>query len=478
MNRIYIDCKNGIDAVGFLSALLDLYEDKEDFIKTINNLGIEDLEFLIEDINVNNIKVKHIKKNIEDTFNEYDIPADSLYAYEIGYDNYLKQRSNKNNAIDDDINNEGSNEINEMPLDSLYAYEVGYDDYLRGRSNYQNKEKEQEENIEQFPLDSLCAYEIGYDDYLRERIKQHEEKHHNGINFKDISKIIDNSNIDTKVKENAKGVFSLLTKEKSKVQGIEFDEVFYNKDDILIDIIYICGICYLLDNLKINKIVSSNINVGYLDKENQDSYIIDYILSSLPVYSKGKQKNIITPLGATLIKYFSEDFSDEINMTYKKIGYGTGEDKQNIISIYMGSEKNIKSQDKVVVLNFSVTEMNTYELNYVLEKILKKGALDAYTIPINKINGSGFLMSVILKPQDEEDIVKTIFKYTKTNNISREEKEIYSLDTKVENVYTKYGNVRFNISKGFGISRVSPEYEDLKRIADEENIPPQDIDFE
>ena len=55
----------------------------------------------------------------------------------------------------------------------------------------------------------------------------------------------------------------------------------------------------------------------------------------------------------------------------------------------------------------------------------------AYTIPINKINGSGFLMSVILKPQDEEDIVKTIFKYTKTNNISREEKEIYSLDTKV-----------------------------------------------
>ena len=87
-------------------------------------------------------------------------------------------------------------------------------------------------------------------------------------------------------------------------------------------------------------------------------------------------------------------------------------------------------------------------------------------------------MSVILKPQDEEDIVKTIFKYTKTNNISREEKEIYSLDTKVENVYTKYGNVRFNISKGFGISRVSPEYEDLKRIADEENIPPQDIDFE
>ena len=208
MNRIYIDCKNGIDAVGFLSALLDLYEDKEDFIKTINNLGIEDLEFLIEDINVNNIKVKHIKKNIEDTFNEYDIPADSLYAYEIGYDNYLKQRSNKNNAIDDDINNEGSNEINEMPLDSLYAYEVGYDDYLRGRSNYQNKEKEQEENIEQFPLDSLCAYEIGYDDYLRERIKQHEEKHYNGINFKDISKIIDNSNIDIKVKENAKGVFS------------------------------------------------------------------------------------------------------------------------------------------------------------------------------------------------------------------------------------------------------------------------------
>ena len=183
-----------------------------------------------------------------------------------------------------------------MPLDSLYAYEVGYDDYLRGRSNYQNKEKEQEENIEQFPLDSLCAYEIGYDDYLRERIKQHEEKHYNGINFKDISKIIDNSNIDIKVKENAKGVFSLLTKEKSKVQGIEFDEVFYNKDDILIDIIYICGICYLLDNLKINKIVSSNINVGYLDKENQDSYIIDYIYLLFLYIQKGNKKILLHPL--------------------------------------------------------------------------------------------------------------------------------------------------------------------------------------
>ena len=232
MKQIYVNCSNGADCESIISALYDLYDNKTEFLNVINNLEIGDINISFKDRKINNRVFKSVnndyinynkEKEIDNNILEEDIPLDSLYAYEVGYDDYLKERATINNNVTNENNEQSNSEIMDFPLDGLYAFEVGYNDYLKGRSEFQKKEQDVKyEESNDFPVDSLCAFEIGYDDYLKEMIKNHEKEHeHNSILLNEINNIIDKTNLDFNIKEDIKNIFSILTLAMAKVQGID-----------------------------------------------------------------------------------------------------------------------------------------------------------------------------------------------------------------------------------------------------------------
>ncbi|MGO5359555.1 nickel insertion protein [Anaerofustis sp. LCP19S3_F7] len=489
MKQIYVNCSNGADCESIISALYDLYDNKTEFLNVINNLEIGDINISFKDRKINNRVFKSVSndyinynkgKEIDNNILEEDIPLDSLYAYEVGYDDYLKERATINNNVTNENNEQSNSEIMDFPLDGLYAFEVGYNDYLKGRSEFQKKEQDVKyEESNDFPVDSLCAFEIGYDDYLKEMIKNHEKEHeHNSILLNEINNIIDKTNLDFNIKEDIKNIFSILTLAMAKVQGIDVSEVHFHKDKIFYDITYVCGVAYLINKLNVKKVISSSVAVINMSKNADSSYyIVNEILKGIPVHVKENTKNL-TPLAAAVIKYYSDEFIDDLSIAYNNIGYGIGEDEDIFLEVFIGDYNNqLIPEDKVISLLVDLSDMNTNEIDFVFERLLQSGALDVYTIPIHKKNGYSSLMEVILNPEDEESIVKEIFKYTKAFDIRRKEYDRYVLDKKVENIYTKYGMVRFNVAKGFGVNKVEPEIEDLKEIANRENITLDEIDF-
>ena len=46
--------------------------------------------------------------------------------------------------------------------------------------------------------------------------------------------------------------------------------------------------------------------------------------------------------------------------------------------------------------------------------------------------------------------------------------ERFKLARREEKAMTKYGEVSFKVSEGFGVTKVKPEFEDIKGIADKE----------
>ncbi|MCO8194454.1 nickel insertion protein [Anaerofustis sp. NSJ-163] len=490
MKQIYVNCSNGADCESILSALYDLYDNKIEFLNEINNFKIGDIRISFNDRKINNNVFKCINKDkidnvnkekkSNDSSNEEDFSLDSLYAYEVGYDDYLKERATINNNVTNENNEKSDSEIMDFPLDGLYAYEVGYDDYLKERNKYQKKEQDvKHEQNNDFPVDSLCAFEIGYDDYLKEIIKNHEKEHeHNSILLNEINNIIDKTNLDFNIKEDIKNIFSILTLAMAKVQGIDVSEVHFHKDKIFYDITYVCGVAYLINKLNVKKVISSFISVSNMSNNADSSYYIaNEILKGIPVHVKENTKNL-TPLAAAIIKYYSDEFIKDLSIVYNNIGYGVGESEDILVEVFIGDYNNqLIPEDKVISLLVDLSDMNTNEIDFVFERLLQSGVLDVYTIPIHKKNGYSSLMEVILNPEDEESIVKEIFKYTKAFDIRRKEYDRYVLDKKVENIYTKYGMVRFNIAKGFGVNKVEPEIEDLKEIAKRENITLDEIDF-
>ena len=71
---------------------------------------------------------------------------------------------------------------------------------------------------------------------------------------------------------------------------------------------------------------------------------------------------------------------------------------------------------------------------------------------------------------DEEEIVRTIFKYTTTIGVRGCLMKRHVMSRTMETVATPYGDIGVKISSGYGAERRKYEYEDLARIAKKEGL--------
>ena len=73
-------------------------------------------------------------------------------------------------------------------------------------------------------------------------------------------------------------------------------------------------------------------------------------------------------------------------------------------------------------------------------------------------------------------MVELIFKHTTTLGIRENVSRRYALKREIITKDTKFGNIRIKRSEGYGVTREKIEYEDLARIAREENISIEEVE--
>ena len=104
-------------------------------------------------------------------------------------------------------------------------------------------------------------------------------------------------------------------------------------------------------------------------------------------------------------------------------------------------------------------------------KLLEAGAKDVYTIPIGmKKSRPGILVRVMCTAEDRERLLSLIFRHSSTIGVRENICGRYILDRREETVMTDLGPVRRKISSGYGVKRCKYEYEDIKRIASENDL--------
>ena len=159
-------------------------------------------------------------------------------------------------------------------------------------------------------------------------------------------------------------------------------------------------------------------------------------------------------------------------MKTSAIGYGMGKKDfpaANCIRAMLGETED--KMDKIVKLSCNVDDMTAEFISYAMEKLFEAGALDVFTIPVGmKKSRPGTLIQTLCRPQDEESIVRVIFKHTTTIGIRKTYADRYVLERKVEELTTSYGKVRRKVSQGYGVRRVKYEYDDLSGLAGKQNI--------
>ncbi len=298
---------------------------------------------------------------------------------------------------------------------------------------------------------------------------------HNG--FDGVKQIIYGTNAAPGVKEKAISVYRLLAEAESRVHNTEIENVHFHEVGTLDAVADILAFCYMFNKLEIDYVTASPVNVGSGSVKCAHGILpvpapaAAELLKGVPIYSDNTKGELCTPTGAALLRAFVNEFSDMPIMRAQKIGYGMGTkdfEKANCVRAFLGTDD---STELIFELSFNVDDMTAEEIAFGTEELLRCGAKDVFVSPVTmKKSRQGTLVTVLFAKDKREEIIRLIFKHFSTLGIRETLCRRYFMKRSVTTVETKYGAVRRKDSEGYGQVKSKYEYDDLARIARENDL--------
>ena len=302
--------------------------------------------------------------------------------------------------------------------------------------------------------------------------------HHHGIGPfpKELEAVAEKLNCPNDIQK----VYELLAEAEAKVHGKDVSEIHFHEVGMKDALIDIASVVYLMNKLKVDKVVVSPVNVGFGKVKCAHGILpvpapaTAELVKGIPTYAGRFEGELLTPTGAALLKYYADEFSYQPLMNVIKCGYGTGNknfESANVVKAVLGEVTDELISENIIELNCNVDDMSAEDMAYATKALIENGAKDAFVTPVIMKKGrSGMLLTVLCSAIDKERFVSLIFKHTSTIGIRVKETERIILNRHEETVHTKLGDVRVKYSEGYGVKRAKPEFEDLRKLAEENNI--------
>ncbi|HRX10205.1 MAG TPA: nickel pincer cofactor biosynthesis protein LarC [Draconibacterium sp.] len=345
-------------------------------------------------------------------------------------------------------------------------------------SNYLKTELEKL-NIEGFHLEIKKDQRRGISGTKADVIieNQENEKHRH---LRHVEEIVNGSSLPDHVKINALKIFDLIAVAEAKIHNISKERVHFHEVGALDSIADIVGAAICLDYLKVDKVMSSSIQLGGGMVKCAHGIMpvpapaTAEIVMNVPVKTGLVSHEATTPTGAAILVATVDEFTDKMDFQITKTGYGIGNrdsDVPNVLRVYLCEDstglKDVNSEESVV-LESNIDDMNPEHYDFLLEKLFQTGASDAWISPvIMKKSRPAVTLSVLCKNELADKMKEVVFinstsigirEYkVKKNMLRREESEIKTI----------YGTVKIKQSFFNGkMVRSKPEYEDCKKLAE------------
>ena len=306
----------------------------------------------------------------------------------------------------------------------------------------------------------------------------HENGHHHHSSMADIESVINSLKAPEKVKYDAVNVYKIIADAESRVHGTKVTEIHFHEVGAMDAVADVTACCYLINKLGADRIAASPVHVGKGTVKCAHGILpvpapaTALILEGVPTYSKDIDGELCTPTGAALLKYFVEDFGDQPLMKTEAIGYGMGKKDfpvLNAVRILLGEEAGMT--DKIVELEMNLDDMSPERIGFACDRFFELGAVEVYTTPVYmKKSRPGVVLTVMVREDKRDEMVRAIFKYTTTLGIRENVSKRYALKREIVSVDTPFGEIHKKQSTGYGVEREKYEYDDLAAIAHGEGI--------
>jgi len=304
------------------------------------------------------------------------------------------------------------------------------------------------------------------------------ETHHRHL--ADIHGIIDRSDLSPSIKARAKDIFLHLGKAEADAHAVDLEAVHFHEVGAVDSIVDIVAAAILIEHVKPDHVICSPIAVGrgtvrFCHGETELPVpAVRSLLASSPMYVRNVAKELTTPTGAAIVAHLANEFNDMPNGHCVATGTGAGTRDLDFPNILVASLLDVDDTEEVLTkLETNIDDMSPELYEYVVERLMDAGAVEAYVQPcIMKKGRIGALLTVLCGDHAREDLIERIFDETSTFGIRVDQCSRVCLERHTETVTTKMGPIRIKVGTYQGKVRTrSPEYEDCRSIAEASGTP-------
>ncbi len=317
---------------------------------------------------------------------------------------------------------------------------------------------------------------------------EHEQRH-----LPAILKLIDKSSLSERARDRARAVFKRLAAAEGAVHGIPAEQVHFHEVGAADSIADVVGAAAALELLSIDQVSSGPPALGH------DGFV-ECAHGKLPLPAPAVVElcrgfevrpglggmEMTTPTGAAILTALAGSFSalPEMEMSASGLGAGTRDDQRlpNLLRVLIGKRAAGRSpeQDEVVEISTVIDDLPGEVLGYLFEKLPPAGALEVSLLPCTlKKNRSGYRLTVLAQAASLESVATAIFRETSTLGLRYTPVSRLKLERRFEEVSTRWGAVRVKCGYLTGeLVTASPEYDDCRRLAAENDVPLKDVQAE
>lgn len=288
--------------------------------------------------------------------------------------------------------------------------------------------------------------------------------------------------LDSRVADLAARVFSRLAEAEGEVHGVPPGEVHFHEVGAIDSIADVVGVAAAIHSLGVGLVSASPLPLGRGTVKTRHGLLplpapaTVALLEGWPVFGVDIEGETVTPTGAAICSAIARPGPmPPMRVQAVGCGYGTREwpdGRPNCVRVIVGVADGPAGQPEWEVAA-NVDDMTPELASHLVDALLSAGALDAWVTPIVMKKGRpAWTVAAIVTGDRREAIVRTFFSESSTIGVRMHALERLKLPYEVRTVETSLGPVRVKVATMDGqVVNVSPESDDLRRIARERGLP-------
>lgn len=313
----------------------------------------------------------------------------------------------------------------------------------------------------------------------------HSHEHpHEQRGMKEITEIIQKSEMTARAKKMAMRVFDILAQAESKAHGVPVEEVHFHEVGAVDSIVDIAAIAICMDNLDISNVIVPVLyeGTGFIRCQHGQIPVPVPAVTHIAETHKLKLKitdiqgELVTPTGAAVVAAFRTSDRLPEDFTILKTGIGAGKRQYRcpgiLRAMLIRETTDLQIKDIIWKLETDMDDCGGEIMGHVMNLLMANGAREVHYTPIyTKKNRPAYTLTVICKESEREKLENLIFSETTTIGIRRVEMERTILQREIQKKDTPVGTAIVKAcTLPDGNIRYYPEYENVAELAERNQL--------